>query len=193
MNSPRDSAAASRLTDTTSCVASEVPCSRRMMPSSSTTPMAGANTSRTSNAASTVGIPQSTCSCQYMKAPSIPMAPCAKLKMPVVVYVSTSPLAAMANTPAVHSPVIVRRRNFSTRSVGGDGLGQLDDVGVVAVELALVRLRVLLVVHELRPVERHQQEARRRRVRTGVRLGVQAATGPLVDLGVGEEAVDRQL
>ena len=38
--------------------------------------------------------------------PSIPIAPWAKLKMPVVVYVRTRPLAAMAKMPAVHRPVI---------------------------------------------------------------------------------------
>ncbi len=81
---------------TTSCVASDVSCSRRMMPRSMPAPNRGAITSNTMATASGVGSPHSTSSCQYVNAPSMPMAPCAKLNTPVVVYVSTSPLAAMA-------------------------------------------------------------------------------------------------
>ena len=56
-----------------------------MMTRSMSTPRAGAATSSTPARASGMGQPQATCSCQYANAPSIPMAPWAKLKMPVVV------------------------------------------------------------------------------------------------------------
>src|SRR3954453_18942567 len=78
------------------------------------------------------------------------MAPNPKLKMRVVVYVRTSPLAAMAKTPAVHRPVIVSVRNLSTTVsetvqttvLARDAvvLLQLDRVARIAVEDALVRL-----------------------------------------------------
>ena len=43
-----------------------------------------------------MGQPQPMLICQYAKAQIIPMAPCAQLKMPVVVYVRVSPLAVIA-------------------------------------------------------------------------------------------------
>ena len=45
---------------------------------------------------------------QYTYAHSIPSAPCAKLKTPDVEYVTTSPLAAIANTAPVIRPLISR-------------------------------------------------------------------------------------
>jgi hypothetical protein len=52
--------AASRLTVTTSWVASDVPCKRRMIPRSMPAPNSGAITSRTMATATGVGSPQST-------------------------------------------------------------------------------------------------------------------------------------
>ena len=43
----------------------------------------------------------------------MPTAPCAKLNTPVVVYVSTSPLAATANTQPPVKPIRVTWRNDS--------------------------------------------------------------------------------
>jgi hypothetical protein len=43
----------------------------------------------------------------------MPTAPWAKLKMPVVVYVSTRPLAATARMAAVARPVMVASRKTS--------------------------------------------------------------------------------
>jgi hypothetical protein len=75
--------------------------------------MPGASTRRTVASAIGAGHPHPVSSCQYANAPSIPIAPWAKLKMPVVVYVSTRPLAARAKMDAVVSPRIVSRRNSS--------------------------------------------------------------------------------
>jgi branched-chain amino acid transport system permease protein len=57
----------------------------RMITASSSTPNSGASTSRTSASAIGAGQPQSNRSCPYVNANSIPAAPWAKLKMPVVV------------------------------------------------------------------------------------------------------------
>src|SRR5438067_760006 len=97
----------------------------------------------------------------------------------------------MANTPAVHSPVIVRSRKCCTSL--RHGLRQLQDVVRAAVELALGGRSVLLVVFELRAVDLHEQEARGWRAARRVGLGMQAGTRPFVDLGLAEEAVGRQL
>ncbi len=48
-------------------------------------PMRGAATNTVRSRATKVWMPQSTCSCQKMYARNIPIAPCAKLKMPEVV------------------------------------------------------------------------------------------------------------
>ena len=58
--------------------------------------MSGPKTHTTSSSATTVGSPHDTLSCQYRNAASMACAPCAKLKIPDVVYVSTSPEAAIA-------------------------------------------------------------------------------------------------
>ena len=63
---------------------------------STSAPNSGANTSTEMSSAGIVGTPQSTFSCQYTNAPNMPIAPWAKLKMPDVVYVTTSPDAATA-------------------------------------------------------------------------------------------------
>ena len=39
------------------------------------------------------GQPHATANCQYVYAATLPIAPFAKLKMPYVVYVTTSPVA----------------------------------------------------------------------------------------------------
>ena len=88
--------AASREIDTTSFTVSVVFCSPRMITASSRTPNNGARITSTTNKAMGAGQPQSKRSCQYVNAKSIPAAPWAKLKMPVVVYVSTRPLAITA-------------------------------------------------------------------------------------------------
>ena len=67
-----------------------------MITASSSTPNSGARMSSTTTSATGAGQPQSKRSCQYVNAASIPAAPWAKLKMPVVVYVSTRPLAITA-------------------------------------------------------------------------------------------------
>ncbi len=67
-----------------------------MITSSSSTPNSGASTSSTTTSDERAGQPQSNRSCQYTNAKSIPAAPWAKLKMPVVVYVRTRPLAMTA-------------------------------------------------------------------------------------------------
>ncbi len=67
-----------------------------MMTASSSTPNSGAKMNSTTNSAIGAGQFQSKRSCQYVNANSIPAAPWAKLKMPVVVYVSTKPLAITA-------------------------------------------------------------------------------------------------
>ncbi len=82
--------------ETTSLTVSVVPSNPRMMTASSRTPKRGARITRTTKSATGAGQPQSKRSCQYVNAKSIPAAPCAKLKMPVVVYVSTKPLAMTA-------------------------------------------------------------------------------------------------
>ena len=71
--------------ETTSLVASLVPSSPRMITRSSSNPNPGARTRRTNAIASGAGQPHFTRSCQYAKAASIPAAPWAKLKTPVVV------------------------------------------------------------------------------------------------------------
>ena len=82
--------------DTTSFTVSVVFCNPRMITASSSTPKSGASTKRMSPSASGAGQPQSNRSCQYVNANSMPAAPWAKLKMPVVVYVRTRPLAITA-------------------------------------------------------------------------------------------------
>src|ERR1700709_2173220 len=94
---------------------------------------------------------------QYTYAQNIPSAPWAKLKMPDVEYVTTSPQAAMANTAPVTRPLMSRftRCAPDSRRVGavlrGDpvgvplgcrhpvGLEVLDQVLGVAVEAAAGR------------------------------------------------------
>ena len=85
-----------RLIDTTSRVASLVPRSPRIITRSISNPIAGASTPSARTSATGVGIPQAKRNCQYEKATNMPIAPCAKLKMPVVAYVRTSPLATIA-------------------------------------------------------------------------------------------------
>ena len=82
--------------DTTSFTVSVVFCNPRMITASSSTPKSGARINSTTMRAIGAGQPQSKRSCQYVNAKSIPAAPWAKLKMPVVVYVSTRPLAITA-------------------------------------------------------------------------------------------------
>ena len=53
----------------------------------------------------------------------MPTAPWAKLKMPVVVYVRTRPLAATARMAAVARPVIVAWRNWSIAPRRGQAVG----------------------------------------------------------------------
>ena len=71
--------------DTTSLVASLVPSSPRKITRSSSTPKSGASTNRITTTATGVGQPHPTCSCQKVKAASMPAAPWAKLNTPVVV------------------------------------------------------------------------------------------------------------
>jgi hypothetical protein len=71
--------------DTTSFVASLAPCRLRMMTTSMNAPNSGAAMSNTKANAIGAGHPHSKRSCQYVNAPIMPMAPCAKLKIPVVV------------------------------------------------------------------------------------------------------------
>jgi hypothetical protein len=82
--------------DTTSFVASLVPSNPRMITRSSSNPNAGARIRSTMISAKGVDHPHFTRICQYANAASMPAAPCAKLKTPVVVYVSTRPLAITA-------------------------------------------------------------------------------------------------
>ena len=51
--------------------------------------------------------PHRTVKCQYRNVPNIAWAPCAKLKIPEVLYVSTSPDAAMEYTEPRTRPRIV--------------------------------------------------------------------------------------
>ncbi len=71
--------------DTTSLVASLVPSRPRKMTRSSRMPKAGASPNSTTTTATGVGQPQPWVSCQYANAASMPAAPWAKLKTPVVV------------------------------------------------------------------------------------------------------------
>ena len=80
----------------TICATSGASAMARMSTRSMSAPMIGAATNTVSNSATKVWIPHPTCSCQKMYARNIPIAPCAKLKMPEVVYVTTSPVAATA-------------------------------------------------------------------------------------------------
>src|SRR5512145_2101627 len=116
----------------------------------------------------------------------MPMAPWAKLKMPVVEYVSTRPLAATARMAAEARPVIESCRNWSMAAGQGSGRrpgppvvgGQLDHVGGVAVLYALVGGGQRLVVRE--PVGRRPVgQAALGGDQVAGRLGrVQAAGGP---------------
>jgi hypothetical protein len=83
-------------TVTTSDTPVGLPARGRISTFSMTIPKSGANTASTSSSDGHVPQPQSTFACQYRNAATIPMAPWAKLKTPDVVYVTTSPLAAMA-------------------------------------------------------------------------------------------------
>ena len=94
-------------TVTTSLIVSVVCWRPRKIATSRNAPNSGPSTRRTTAIAIGVGQPQSNRSCQYANAPSIPIAPWAKLNTPVVVYVSTSPLAATARIAAVDSPAMV--------------------------------------------------------------------------------------
>ncbi len=94
-------------TVTTSFTVSVVPCKPRKIATSKNAPNNGPRTSNTTAIDSGAGQFHSKRSCQYANAPSMPMAPCAKLKTPVVVYVSTRPLAATARIAARERPVIV--------------------------------------------------------------------------------------
>ena len=71
--------------ETTSLVASLVPSNPRKITRSSRTPKRGASTSSTNTMATGDGQPHPIVICQYMNAASIPAAPWAKLKTPVVV------------------------------------------------------------------------------------------------------------
>ena len=76
----------SRLIETTSFVASLVPTNPRMItPLEQHAEQPARGRTRTTTSATGAGQPQSKRSCQYVNAASIPAAPWAKLKMPVVV------------------------------------------------------------------------------------------------------------
>ena len=79
----------------TSVTSVGAPCSRRMSCSISR-PMIGATTNSTASAAGSCGHPCSTVSSQYVNAAIMPTAPCAKLKMPDVMYVTVRPVAVNA-------------------------------------------------------------------------------------------------
>jgi hypothetical protein len=72
------------------------PARLRMSTRSISAPMSGANTHTTMKIASGAGHPWLKRNSQYTNAMNIPMPPWAKLKIPDVVYVRTSPLAATA-------------------------------------------------------------------------------------------------
>ena len=74
-----------RPTVTMSCTTRGLPCRWRMIARSSPIPISGAITSTTSGTAMTCGTFHCTVSCQSTYARNMPIAPCAKLKMPVVV------------------------------------------------------------------------------------------------------------
>ena len=81
---------ASRPMVATSCATSGASASRRITSRSITAPTSGAMTNTTMISDGTVGIPQPPTSvpafiCQYTKAKNMPIALCAKLKMPDVV------------------------------------------------------------------------------------------------------------
>ena len=59
-------------------------------------PSSGASTNSTMISASGHGTPHPAETCQYVNAMNMPMAPWAKLKMPDVWYVTTSPQAVSA-------------------------------------------------------------------------------------------------
>ena len=69
----------------TICATSGASASRRIRTISMIAPSAGVSTKTVRANARNVCMPQSTCSFQKMNAPNIPIAPCAKLKMPDVV------------------------------------------------------------------------------------------------------------
>jgi hypothetical protein len=81
-------------------------------------PSAGAITSTVSGTAITWGTPWLTDSSQSTYARNMPIAPCAKLKMPVVVYTTTSPVADIARMPAIGSA----KMTMSTRVVNVTGI-----------------------------------------------------------------------
>jgi hypothetical protein len=85
-----------RLVVTTTRTTSDAPSSPRISPHSTIAPNTGAITTTTSSRAGQVLIPHSTWSCQKVSAASMLNAPWAKLKMPEMVYVTTSPVAEMA-------------------------------------------------------------------------------------------------
>src|SRR4051812_36477822 len=103
---------------TVSCTTSSLPCRCRMIARSRKIPSAGAITSTVSGTAITWGTPWFTDSSQSTYARNMPIAPCAKLKMPVVVYTTTSPVADIARMPAIGSA----KMTMSTRVVNVTGL-----------------------------------------------------------------------
>ena len=94
------SAAATRTSSRPRVTASRMlvaaPYRGRITTRSTTTPSTGAATKRTMASETNSGSPHPCHSCQNRYAINIPMAPWAKLKMPVVLYVTTRPLAVTA-------------------------------------------------------------------------------------------------
>ena len=72
-------------TVTTMVVVADAPANPRMSPRSMSAPNSGAMTNTTNRSERNGGHPHASLSCQKVKAMNIPMAPCAKLKIPDVV------------------------------------------------------------------------------------------------------------